>query len=241
MAKELTHRADELKGLGLGQEDIFRYTELWEYRQRWGSINLEREDRLFLKKIESSLPEISKTKSSVKKSIKEKSYYRWLSLYLNEMKQAEINFKIEEGAKGLWAILLEEEIRALDYYEPVLGLPDTLKAKLLKPLREEIVGKYINLNKTDVQSLKFDFESPIKSLSEDCPKSWKPLRDGDFLKDKDYPVVKANIVESFRNEVRKQLLPAIKETFPSLIESEKPSPPQNWTPNSISLAKKEDS
>ena len=63
----------------------------------------------------------------------------------------------------------------------------------------------------------------------------------DFLKDNDYPVVKAKFVESFREEVRKQLLPAIKETFPSLIDSEKPSPPQNWTPNSISLAKKEDS
>ena len=35
-----------------------RYVELWEYRQRWGAMNLEREDRLFLRKAEKALPAI---------------------------------------------------------------------------------------------------------------------------------------------------------------------------------------
>ena len=59
MAKELTHRAEELKLLGWSQQDLSRYIDLWDYRQRWGAINLEREDRQFLRKAESSLPEIS--------------------------------------------------------------------------------------------------------------------------------------------------------------------------------------
>ena len=80
MAKELTHRADELKQLGWNQEDLYKYIELWDYRQRWGSINLEREDRLFLRKAESLLPVISKNKVSVKKPLKEKSYYCWICL-----------------------------------------------------------------------------------------------------------------------------------------------------------------
>ena len=54
MAKELTHRADELAGLGWSAEDVNRYAELWEYRQRWGAMNLEREDRLFLRKAEAA-------------------------------------------------------------------------------------------------------------------------------------------------------------------------------------------
>ena len=53
MAKELTHRGDELKQLGWSQQDVLRYIELWDYRQRWGAINLEREDRQFLRKAES--------------------------------------------------------------------------------------------------------------------------------------------------------------------------------------------
>ncbi len=73
MAKELNHRADELKQLGWNQEDLYKYIELWDYRQRWGSINLEREDRQFLRKAESLLPEISKNKVSVKKPLKQKT------------------------------------------------------------------------------------------------------------------------------------------------------------------------
>ena len=50
--KETSHRGDELKGLGWSEAEVVRYVELWEYRQRWGAMNLEREDRLFLRKAE---------------------------------------------------------------------------------------------------------------------------------------------------------------------------------------------
>ena len=66
MAKESTHRADELKELGWSNDDVVRYAELWDYRQRWGSINLEREDRQFLRKAESALPKIVSGKISIK-------------------------------------------------------------------------------------------------------------------------------------------------------------------------------
>ena len=50
--------ADELQALGWSAEDVARYAELWDYRQRWGAMNLEREDRLFLRKAEAALPAI---------------------------------------------------------------------------------------------------------------------------------------------------------------------------------------
>ena len=50
MKKELSHRSHELKALGWNQEDLTRYEDLWDYSQRWGLINLEREDRQFLRK-----------------------------------------------------------------------------------------------------------------------------------------------------------------------------------------------
>lgn len=67
MAKELTHRADELQALGWSAEDVARYAELWDYRQRWGAMNLEREDRLFLRKAEAALPAIVTGKAAAKK------------------------------------------------------------------------------------------------------------------------------------------------------------------------------
>ena len=242
MAKELTHRAEELKVLGWLQDDIARYIELWEYRQRWGAINLEREDRQFLRKAESILPEISKVKHSVKKPINEKSYYLWLSFYLKEMNQAESKFDVTDGSRGLWAILLEEELRALEYYQPVLGLPDTLKSKsILKPLRESLVEEYLKSHKSDVVLVQFDFITPIDSLKKDSAKSWKPLREDISAENKDYPVIGVDSVEGFRKEVREKLLTVIKDNFPSLVDTEKPFPPDEWSSKSDSLAKKEDS
>ena len=55
MTKETTHRGTELRKLGWSIEDVARYTELWEYRQRWGAMNLERDDRLFLRRAEAVL------------------------------------------------------------------------------------------------------------------------------------------------------------------------------------------
>ena len=64
--KETSHRGDELKGLGWSEADVFRYVELWEYRQRWGAMNLEREDRLFLRKAENALPKIISGRAAAK-------------------------------------------------------------------------------------------------------------------------------------------------------------------------------
>ena len=69
MSKETSHRGDELKGLGWSEADVARYVELWEYRQRWGAMNLEREDRLFLRKAEKALPAIVTGRAAAKKSI----------------------------------------------------------------------------------------------------------------------------------------------------------------------------
>ena len=55
--KSENNRAGELKELGWSAEDVRRYEELWEYRQRWGAINLERDDRQFLRKAEAAREE----------------------------------------------------------------------------------------------------------------------------------------------------------------------------------------
>ena len=229
MAKELTHRADELKQLGWNQEDLYKYIELWDYRQRWGSINLEREDRQFLRKAESLLPEISKNKVSVKKPLKEKSYYCWIQFFLNEMNDFELNENLEDGMRGVWPIFLEEELRIINYYQPVLGLPDTIKSKLIGPIREDLVKEALENYQKSTITKEFDFKGTLDiSKASGKNSSWRSLRDGDSEKIPDYQIIDKTRVLEFRKKVNEKLLSFIKDNFPSLSESDKSLPPNDW-------------
>ncbi len=230
MAKETTPRADELKALGWSTDEVSRYAELWDYRQRWGAINLERDDRLFLRKAESALPKIVSGKAPARKDLKEKSYYRWLSFYLESMNQAEKLFEIPIGARGIWPILVEEELRILEYYQPVLGLPDTLKAKGLFSVRESII-ETAKSNYAEVLLLKnFDFAAPLEELKAKESTKWLPLRNEDSIDDKSYPVLTSDSVQDFRIEVWAKLIDYIPTTLPSLSDTDKPKPPVDWSP-----------
>ena len=229
MTKELTHRAEELKQLGWNQEDLYKYIELWDYRQRWGSINLEREDRQFLREAESLLPEITKNKVSVKKPLKEKSYYCWIQFFLNEMNNFELNENLDDGMRGVWPIFLEEELRVIDYYEPVLGLPDTIKAKLIAPIREDLAKEALSKYKKSVITKQFDFnETLVNAKSNGKNSSWRSIRDADAEKNQDYQILDKKCVFEFRKKVNEKLLSFIKENFPSLAETDKSLPPNDW-------------
>ena len=131
VAKDETSRGEELGGLGWTPEEVRQYEELWEYRQRWGAINLEAEDRVFLRRAEAALPKrVAHGKSSLKKSLQQKSHYRWLCLYRDAMLAATDSLGLQPGEEAAWVILLEAELRALDHYEPVLGLPITIASGL---------------------------------------------------------------------------------------------------------------
>jgi len=229
VAKELTHRAEELKQLGWNQEDLYKYIELWDYRQRWGSINLEREDRQFLRKAESLLPEISKNKVSVKKPLKEKSYYCWIQFFLNEMNIFEENENLEDGMRGVWPILLEEELRVIDYYEPVLGLPDTIKAKLIAPIREDLVKHALENYVKSIITKQFDFQGALANAKASGKNSsWRSLRDAELENNQDYQIINKTLVLEFRKKVNKKLLSFIKENLPSLADTDKSLPPNDW-------------
>ena len=219
--KSENNRAGELKELGWSAEDVRRYEELWEYRQRWGAINLERDDRQFLRKAEAALPKIV-AKGSEKKRTQDKSLYRWLAFYLEAMQSA----PLDQGEVAAWPIVLQEELRTIDYYEPVLGLPDTLKAKELLPVREQLVAQAAA---TAVRSISFDFVAPIEELKQREKTSWKPLR-GDGNTDTTYPVLSADAADAFRQQARATITSTIRELFPSLKDTEKPEPPADWMP-----------
>ena len=217
------NRAEELRALGWSAEDVRRYVDLWEYRQRWGAINLEREDRAFLRKAEAALPRRLSGKGSEKKRTRDKSHYRWLAFHLQAMQAAAEGLGLAEGEQAAWPILLEEELRVLDYYEPVLGLPDTLKDRELVAFREQWIATAAGRGRT----LSFDFVAPLEDLKQRETTSWKPLR-GDGNGDSSYPVLEAGAAAAFRTELRPAISAEIRRLLPSLQVSDKPAPPDDW-------------
>ena len=222
MAKELTHRADELAGLGWSAEDVNRYAELWEYRQRWGAMNLEREDRLFLRKAEAALPVLVTGKASVKKNTQDKSYYRWLRFHLDAMTAAQSAMGLAEGAQGAWPILLEEELRLLDHYQPVLGLPDTIKAKSFDAFRELMAEQAAEVSQDGMELKKHNFQAALTELKEKENSKWRHLREQSG--EQPYPVLLGDNINTFRTEVRQQMTPLLRQTLPSLADTDKPEP-----------------
>ena len=223
MAKDETSRGAELLVLGWTAEEVRKYEELWEYRQRWGAINLEPEDRQVLRKAEGLLPKRVAGKGSAKKAIQDKAYYQWLSFYREAMQGAAAGLGLAAGDEAAWAIVIEEEQRALDYYQPVLGLPDTLKAKLLMPLREQWTSE------AGGRTLEFDFIAPLEALKASQTTNWKPLRAEDAANPKAYPVLDAEAAAAFRAKVRQEMVTFISTTFPSLKDSDKPEPAADWS------------
>ena len=226
MAKEEGSRAEELRSLGWSAEEVRTYEELWEYRQRWGAINLERDERIFLRKADAALPKLQAHGKAAKKATRDKSHYRWLAFYRDALKAAPPETELTDGEQGAWPILLEEELRVLDYYEPVLGLPDTLKAKALMPLREQWASEAAALGR----SLSFDFDAPLEAYKATTKTSWKPLRT-EASDPTAYPVLPAEAVDAFRAQVRSAIAAQIRSTFPSLQDTDKPEPADDWQPH----------
>ena len=220
MRKDETSRSDELKTLGWSAEEVRRYEELWEYRHRWGAINLERDDRIFLRRAEAALPKQLSGKAALRKTLKEKTHYRWLSAFHQAMAGVE---GLEADELAAWAIVIEEELRALDYYQPVLGLPDTLKAKAFAPLREQLVAEIADQGR----NLSFDFAAALAEFRAQGNKGWKSLRQDDS--DSSFPVLPRAVADGFRAKARAELVALTRSTYPSLADTAKPEPPSDWS------------
>jgi hypothetical protein len=211
LAKDEISRADELQALGWAPEDVRRYAELWDYRHRWGAINLEPEDRAFLRRAEAALPKRVTGKAAQKKALQDKSHYRWLAFYRDAMLASGAEQQLTDGEQGAWPVLLAAELALLDELQPVLGLPDTLKARELVAVRDALVAEAA----TQGRSLMFDYIAPLEDLKKQERTKWKPLR-GDGSGDTSYPVLSADALEPFRAEATRVLGDWMRAHFPSL-------------------------
>ena len=218
MKKESSHRSHELKALGWNQDQIIRYEELFEYSQRWGLANLEREDRQFLKKAEKILPKKQLKRTSIKKSIEEKSYYKWLRFYLDRIIEFDkLTFSSE--FISVWQIILEKEIQILEKLQPVLGLPDTIKAKEISSIRSRLIDLAIKNYKAISNDKTFEFISLLSTSDQNISKSWKSIIERNPDENKRYLLLEKKDEDGFRNEVHEKLESFMKKEFPSLREN----------------------
>ena len=215
MNKESSHRSHELKSLGWNQEDILRYEELWEYCQRWGLINLEREDRQFLKKAEKLLPKLQPKKVSNKKSIKEKSYYLWLNFYLEKINIFRVSI-LKISTISVWEVLLEEELKLLDKYKPVMGLPDSIKAKELASIRKNLIKLSFDMFEGKNSTKLFDFEIINNPNEQNISKTWKSIIENTPEEMKSFPLIPEKFIENFRIQVKDNIEEFMINNYPSL-------------------------
>ena len=215
MNKELSHRSHELKALGWNQDDLSRYEDLWDYSQRWGLINLEREDRQFLKKAEKLLPKIQNKKTSVKKNIEEKSYFLWLRFYLDEISTFSKS-NLPKNKYSVWTLLIEEEMKLLKELQPVMGLPDTLKAKNLFENRKILINKALTEYSAKNNVKVFNFDEVLEKSEKNLGKNWKSIAEKDPEANKNFPVIDIKNVENLRTEIYKDLNLFMKQNYPSL-------------------------
>ena len=215
MNKETSHRSPELKQLGWNQEDIVRYEELWEYCQRWGLINLEREDRQFLKKAEKLLPKLQPKKVSNKKSIKEKSYYLWLNFYLEKINIFRVSI-LKISTISVWEVLLEEELKLLDKYKPVMGLPDSIKAKELASIRKNLIKLSFDMFEGKNSTKLFDFEIINNPNEQNISKTWKSIIENTPEEMKSFPLIQEKFIENFRIQVKDNIEEFMINNYPSL-------------------------
>ena len=218
MKKESSHRSHELKALGWNQDEIIRYEELFEYSQRWGLANLEREDRQFLKKAEKILPKKQLKKTSIKKSVEDKSYYKWLRFYLDRVIEFD-KATFSSEFISVWQIMLEKEIQILEQLQPVLGLPDIIKAKEISNIRSLLIELAIKNYKAISNDKTFEFSSLLSTSDQNISKSWKSIIERNPDENKRYLLLAKKDEDGFRNDVHEKLEFFMKKEFPSLREN----------------------
>ena len=92
-----------------------------------------------------------------------------------------------------------------------------------------MVKTALEIYKESVTTKQFDFQGALANAKSGGKNtSWRSLRDGDYERNQDYQIIdQANVME-FRKKVNEKVLSFIKENLPSLAETDKSLPPNDW-------------
>ena len=153
--------------------------------------------------------------NKTKKNIEEKSYYLWLNFYLDEINIFS-NSNLPKNKYSVWTLLIEEEIKLLKELQPVLGLPDTIKAKNLFENRKELINKAFSEFEAKNNDKVFNFENVLKNSEKNVGKNWKSITENHPEANKTFPIIDSANIEKLRSAIKEDLSLYMKDNYPSL-------------------------
>ena len=168
-----------------------------------------------MKKAEKLLPKIQNKKISVKKTIEEKSYFLWLNFYLEEINIFSSS-NLPKNKYGVWTILIEEELKLLKELQPVMGLPDTLKAKNLFKNRKELINLAFSEFNAKENDKGFNFDEVLNNSETNVGKNWKSIIEKDPEANKTFPIIDSVNIEKLRSAIKEVLSLYMRDNYPSL-------------------------
>ena len=117
---------------------------------------------------------------------------------------------------SVWTLLIEEELKLLKELQPVMGLPDTLKAKNLFVNRKQLIEKAFKEYDAKNNKETFDFINILNKSEKDVGKSWKSITEKDPEANETFPIINSKNMEDLRSEINLDLKSFMKENYPSL-------------------------
>jgi len=112
--------------------------------------------------------------------------------------------------------IIEEELKLLKELQPVMGLPDSLKAKNLFENRKELIKKAFREFDAKNNDKCFNFDEVLNNSEKDVGKNWKSITEKDPEANKIFPIIETANIDKFRFAIKEDLSTYMKDNYPSL-------------------------
>ena len=155
---------------------------------------------------------------STDKTITERLHYKWLEFYYKTIRMAAEHDLAGREDRAAWLILLKEELKALEDWNPILSRAHTLKRHGFLGLRAEYImlAKYLPGTEQITLDTKID-----KTRLEKHESGWQLL--WEVRKNRcaeDFPILSKEEVKKYRRSVTKETYRLTYESYPAFREGQ---------------------
>ena len=97
-----------------------------------------------------------------------------------------------------------------------MGLPDSIKAKELASIRENLIKLSFDMFEANNSVNLFDFEIVTNPGEQKISKTWKSIIDNTPEENKNFPLISEEFIEKFRVNVKHNIEEFMVNNYPSL-------------------------
>ena len=207
---------------GYTEAQIDRYFKLLSRKQKFGPTSWSVTDRRFYNTARvdcnnmenarlADLAAATKRRISGKNPVETKLHYRWVTA---ELEIARNMIDVAPGEMSGLVIMLEEYLRSLEKYQPVLDQIDTSRRHKFHPVERELLA----IAATEGRWASFDHTEFKNQLKTQFEQEWNPSWDARYeCGAYDNAIIPDTFELEFRGLVRTELERLTREVFPSAI------------------------